>query len=273
MRNYFFDDHKVRYELVATHEGKPFNWLFIPGGPGTDSSYYHALTDNLRLPGNTWFIDFPGNGDNVEGVPPDYDFDQWFDIFLPTITRFENPIIVGHSFSGMFPLLFPKLENSLKGIVILHSAPSLWLEAADLFAKQHNLPDLSKELGAFVKDPNQKSLDALLNAALPYYFPERTLDIGRELLANLTIRFKPAVWWQKKVIEINYSAKWIPQKVPTLVLGGECDAMCPFFLFQQDERFKRDNIRMVCVEGAGHFGWTENLEDFKTAFRDFVSLL
>ena len=140
MRNYLYDENHVRYELYHTGEGKPFNWLFFSGGPGADSSYFHALVDELKLPGNVWLVDLPGNGTNIPHQPED--FDKWFSLFPTIIKKFTNPVLVGHSFGGMFPLLFPELEHSLKGFVILNSAPSLWLEEAVAYSKQFALPDL-----------------------------------------------------------------------------------------------------------------------------------
>ena len=34
MKNYLYDSDRVRYRLAASFEGKPYNWLFVPGGPG-----------------------------------------------------------------------------------------------------------------------------------------------------------------------------------------------------------------------------------------------
>ena len=63
---YSYDSDRVRYELYSTNDNKSYSWLFLPGGPGADSSYYHRLIDLLDLPGNVWLIDMPGNGSNVE---------------------------------------------------------------------------------------------------------------------------------------------------------------------------------------------------------------
>src|SRR5262245_50221314 len=87
IKNYLYDSNHVRYELYQTNEGKPYNWLFFPGGPGADSRYLRSLVDELELPGNVWLIDLPGNGSNVsEGYSEN--FDQWIDLFPGIIQRF-----------------------------------------------------------------------------------------------------------------------------------------------------------------------------------------
>jgi pimeloyl-ACP methyl ester carboxylesterase len=268
MPNYFHDTNHVRYELVATHEGKPYNWLFLPGGPGGDSRYLLSLVNLLELPGNVWLVDLPGNGDNLEAISTDYDFDLWFDIFLPTIKKFKNPIVVGHSFGGMFPLCFPELEEQLKGFVILNSAPSLWFESQSQSVKKYHLPDVTKEEQEFSQNPSALTYRTLLDASLPYYFSAESLDRGK-VLFNVPCHFRPSIWWQRKASEINFSAKWIPQHVPTLIIGGTEDCICPYSLFEQDARFKRANIEMINIDEGWHLPWIENPEMVKTAFKKF----
>ncbi len=264
--NHFYDKNNVRYTLASTQGGKPLNWLFIPGGPGCDSSYLDGLAQLLQLCGNTWLLDFPGNGSHAikkEG------FDDWLAIFIATIAQFQNPVIVGHSFGGMLPLLFNELENLLRGFIILNSAPCLWLESAVQFAQDHHLPDLSKEMQAFTENPNQATFDVALDACMPYYFPQKSLALGRELLKKITVSFEPAVWWQRKAVEISYNATWIPEKVKTLIIGGEFDAITPFSLFQQDKRFDKQNIQKVLIKNAGHLPWIEESEKVKALIKEF----
>lgn len=151
-------------------------------------------------------IDLPSNGSHT--IPYE-NFDQWLDIFLPTIKRFDNPIIVCHSFGGMLLLLYPELENILSGLIILNSAPCLWLEEVRKKAKDLDLPDLSLEMQIFTENPTQKTFNQALAACMPYYFPKESLAIGPEKLLKLPFNFMPAVWWQRKVIETNFQAKWI----------------------------------------------------------------
>lgn len=272
MKNYLYDSNHVRYELYQTNEGKPYNWLFFPGGPGANSNYFHGLVNGLELPGNVWLIDLPGNGDNIQGAYSG-NYDQWINIFPEIIKQFDNPVLVGHSFGGMFPLLFPELESYLKGFIILNSAPSLWLEEAVAYSKQFDLPDLSREMQEFTLNPNQETFKTALDACIPYYFPKHTLKRGRELLSQVAFQYQPAVWWQRKAIESNFSAKWIPENVPTLIIGSKYDCICPFSLFEKDKRFHRSNIELLFVKDAGHMIWVENPLAAGAAFKGFISRL
>ena len=178
MTRYLYDENQVRYHLASSHNGKAFNWLFIPGGPGADSSYLLNLVHLLELPGNCWLIDFPGNGDHP--APIDYDFQQWFSLLVPVVKRFDNVIIVGPSFGGMLPLLLPELESLLKALVILNSAPSLWFTAFEQALKERGIPEIPART-FFKKNPSQETFELAFKAMLPYYFSPENLSKGFEL--------------------------------------------------------------------------------------------
>lgn len=273
---YTYDQNGVRYQLVNTNpeSNKNWSWIFIPGGPGLDSSSLLDLTQLLDLPGNTWLIDFPGNGDNVNTVSENYEYDQWFNCVIPMVKHFENPVVVGVSFGGMITLLTPDLEDYLKGVVILSSAPREWFNEAAEHAKKYNLPEFSSQLQKFTLYPSEETLKKLLDVLFPYYFyREESLVNGRALLLSTPFAFHPATWWMKKVSTYGYTATWIPENVPTLIIGNEFDGMTPFEIFQNDLRFLRPNIELVEIKEASHFNWIDNPDAVKKAFQHFYSAL
>lgn len=269
---YLYTDDQVRYELYQTNGKAAYNWIFLPGGPGADSCYLKSLIDDLDLPGNVWLIDLPGNGSNLSPLYTD-DFDRWMELFPSEIASFENPVLVGQSFGGMFPLLFPELENHLKGFVILNSAPKLWLQEAVSYSKQFDLPDHTAAVQEFTLHPSQKTFELTLDACMPYYFPKSSLEKGRKFLSQIHFNYLAAVWWQKRAREMNFAAKWIPQNTPTLIISGKFDCITPYTLFANDERFQRPNIKSVLIEEGGHMPWIENPQAVKQAFVDFVLTL
>ena len=273
MNNYFWDENSVRYNLInfINDNRVAYNWLFLPGGPGLDSSYLKDLGTQLELPGNTWLIDLPNNGSNQ--ISDVYDYDSWFDLLLPIINKFPNAILVGQSFGGMFPLLFTQLENALKGLVILNSAPAGWQDESSRVAKEKNILTNDRELKEFSANSNNTTFKKLLLACAPYFFPNNTLEKGRQILANIEFNYHATAWWQKKVVDINFTAKWIPNKVNTLIIGGTEDCMTPPSIFLKDKRFARGNITHVIIENAGHMPWVEDMPAVKSAFDDFLQVL
>lgn len=269
--NYLYDEHKVRYTLVSSNGGKAINWVFFPGGPGCDSLYLLPLAQELKLDGNIWLIDFPGNGSNLVEEP--YNYDLYLDLFPKVINRFTNVVLVGHSFGGMLPLLHPKLEEQLKGLILLNTSPSLWLEEAANVAKALELPDLSEDMGRFTNSPNQETFNLALSACAPYYFTPSSFEKGREWLSTIPFRWQPAVWWQQKAIQTEYTARWIPSRLKTLIIGAEFDAMTPLSLFEKDQQFNRSNISIIKVANAGHMPWFEKTDEVVKLIQDFQSQL
>lgn len=275
--NRFFDQNGVRYQLVNSNpvNNKNWNWLFIPGGPGCDSSSLLGLVDLLDLPGNIWLIDLPGNGDNINGIPENYDYNDWFACMIPMVKRFENPIVVGASFGGMITLLTPELEDYLKGVVILSSAPRAWWEEAAACAKKYNLPDFNPQLQEFVQNPSEATLKKLLDVCITHYwfYKEESITKARSLFLSTPFAFQPTFWWMHKVESSGYTATWIPENVPALIIGNEFDYITPFEIFQSDPRFLRPNIEFVEIKEAGHFNWIDNPDAVKAAFQNFSASL
>lgn len=267
--NYLYDNHLVRYKLVKSNPGNIlFNWLFLPGGPGADSCYFLSLISHINVPGNYWLIDLPGNGSNVSTqIPENFNFDSWDECLMSAIQSFENPVLVGHSFGGMFPLLFPELEYILKGFIILNSAPSLWLEEAEKCASERNIPILTEPMAAFENNPNPETFKQALLACAPYYFPPHSLEDGIKLLQQIPFNYYAAVWWLKKASSINFSARWVPENVPTFIIGASDDCIVPMTLFEKDKRFSKSNIHIEKIQNAGHFPWIEQIEIVRDKFQ------
>jgi pimeloyl-ACP methyl ester carboxylesterase len=123
----------------------------------------------------------------------------------------------------------------------------------------------------FTENPTQKTFDQALAACIPYYFTKEYLTIGQEKLLAVPFNFLPAVWWQRKVVDINFQAKWIPEKVPTLIVTAEFDSICPSILFMENKRFERPNISKHYIEKAGHMPWIERPDAIKILFDNFLS--
>lgn len=264
-----FDQLGTRYKLISDNDLSHFNWLFLPGGPGASSNYFESLLDSLILPGKIWLIDFPSSGDNIkEPYCPKYDFDRWDECLIQAIKKFVSPILVGHSFGSMHPLLFPEIESLLKGFVILSAAPVLWHDEVKKLIKENNI-NLAADIQHFESNPNLDTFNNVLINNAPRHFPPETLAVGSKMLANTPFNYFSIPWWEKKVKTIKYSAKWFPSNIPTLILGGTYDYVMPLSLFKRDTRFHRDNITIEAIDRAGHFPWIEAPELVARAFEKF----
>ena len=265
--NYLFDNNLTRYQLVKSIPGKiAYNWLFFPGGPGIDSEYLLPLIDKLDIEGNCWLIDFLNNGNNVSNEnksDPKKICESWDSCFLSVVNKFENPIVVGHSFSGFYPLFFPALEKILKGFVILNSAPipprplDIDTKHFEQHARENKLPFRDETISNFLSKPSISTIKEVYLSMVPYAFSAEYIAQGIKAVENFIANVDTSYWWLTEGSKKYTTIKWIPEKVPTLLLGGTHDFITPLSLFEQDLRFHRDNIEIMSIPNAGHFSWIE----------------
>lgn len=248
---------RARLQRVNSSENKDLNWLFLPGGPGLGSESLLSFIDILNLPGSFWLLDLPGDGSNTTSNNAD-SFSRWPKALIEAASQFHPVILVAHSTGGMYALSLPELEGLLKGLVLLDSAPSAVWQAS--FAEVvKKFPGTGIELiqENYEKNPNNQSLKELTLASAHYLFTKKGLSSGLELLRTLPYNYETCQW-SAAHFDQTYEAKWIPQTIPTLILAGEEDCLTPLQLFQDDQRFSRENIHFQSIKEAGHFPWIEN---------------
>ncbi len=270
-----FDENATRYQLVKSNPGKmDYNWLFLPGGPGIDSDYLLQLINEIDVEGNYWLIDLPYNGNNVSShIEPNEAYANWGNYLLAAVHKFKNPILVGHSFGGYFPLFFPQLEEISRGLVILNSVPSLNSDEVEKLIKIYKLPSRAAYLTAFLNNPTTNTTRDLYLAGVPYCFSENNLKMGVKLIEDLKFNVDTGYWWHTQGSKNYATIKWIPQKVPLMIVGGSHDFLTPISLFQQDSRFHRNNIEIISIPDAGHFPWMEQPVLIRDIFKSFEAKL
>lgn len=160
------------------------------------------------------------------------------------------------------------LKGHIIGAAILSSAPSYWKHEAVEYAKQFDVPDLTKELPDLIQNPCQEMFDIALAACMSYYFHKDYLKEGSEYLLSMPFNYKAAVWWQNYAVNSLYDTKWVPD-VPTLILGGEYDCICTFKMFREDSCFNQPHVELVYCEKAGHAPWFEQPAQVREAFERF----
>ncbi len=273
---YLYDENHTRYQLVKSQPGQVMvNWLFLPGGPGVDSSCFLDLIKEMQVPGNFWLVDLIFNGSNEPYEFTSHSvYESWGEFLLSAVSKFDNPILVGHSFGGYFPLFFPQLENLLKGFVILNSVPTLNSALFSKYAAEHSLPSLSEATARFINTPTREALKELyLLEALYFFAPQNRAKGIEQIVEKLDFCIPTEHWWYTEGAKTYSEIKWIPEKTPTLIIGGSDDLITPLDIFEQDLRFIRDNIRIMRVPNAGHFPWVEKPDVINEVFASFVRRL
>ncbi len=271
-RYVLFDENHTRMTLAQSNPGKGYNWLFVAGGPGADSEYFNELINALELPGNVWLVDLPENGGNRLNAEykVDYDFNTLWETSLKHVLRSLNHVIlVGHSFSGLYPLLFPEIEKDLLGLVIISSASMPWIDQALKKAKSKNLPSFEKEMAEFLANKSPETFYKARKIFAYYYFTPETFKQGNDILFRGDFNFHAMNWWLSKASSIDFDSILVPS-IPTLIIGGSEDCAVPFEGYLADERYKKSNILIKEIKGGSHFPWLENPQEIKKLFHEYA---
>jgi pimeloyl-ACP methyl ester carboxylesterase len=199
------DKFGTRLTKAKSNSGK-YNWLFLAGGPGADSQYLNELLECLKVPGQLWRVDLPENGSNQlsDTYQNDYDFEKWEPALRYLLKSIDNPILVGHSFSGLYPLLFPEIENDLRGLVLLNSATRPWIENAMKMAKIKNLPSFEKEMAEFLSNKSDETFAKARKIFYHYYFNPGQLEKGTKILSRAPFNYHASCWWLTKATSIDF---------------------------------------------------------------------
>jgi pimeloyl-ACP methyl ester carboxylesterase len=272
------------YKLVQSNSGKiHYNWLFFPGGPGISADYLLPLVNQLDIEGNCWLINFlcTHSESRFENTKQTNKIQKnWDESFIEIINQFENPILVGHSFSGYYPLFFPELEHILKGLVILNSAPIppksssiIDIQEFEKLARIYHLPTKNEAIIRFLEAPTSMNIKIVYLSMIPYMFPEEYIMQGIQVINDLVFDAHTAYQWFTENSKKYTKISWIPEKVPTLIAGGTHDFLTPSSLFEHDLRFYRDNIDIVSISNTGHFPWMEQPNFIPKVMKDAFSLL
>lgn len=229
------------------------NWLSLPGGPGMGTKYLIKFVSELNLKGSVFIADFPGDGDNRN--TEEINYEDWKEGLIEVVNKLTPCILVTHSFSGMFSLTINNLEELLTGLVIMNSAPNnAWLELLKETANTYSLPDITDDIKELYENQTDDQLKKFFYANIPYLFCEHEIPAGRHLLEISSYSVKTKIWGDQK-FHNSYKCSWIPNKLPTLIIGSHDDRLLPIKLFSENTEWYRPNIKIVKLYDTGHFPW------------------
>ena len=271
MKNDLWTRSKARLRLIKSTSGANFNWLFLPGGPGLGSESLALLTEILSLPGTLWHVDLPGDGSNQTSDDEKY-FSHWSSALLEAVSALNNVILVAHSTGGMYALATPALAKQMMGLVLMDSAPDAsWQMQFMQYVESHPIKEAQKLQLQYARKPNNTLLKNITIASASYSFTKKGLRKGISLLKTLPFNYKTCEWSQKH-FDQTYQAKWVPN-IPTLIMAGEEDQIIPLTFFLKSKKFKRKNIIIRSIKGAGHYPWVENPREVMAAFQAYYRFL
>lgn len=271
-KHYLWTKSRARLQFLHAYPGNNINWLFLPGGPGLGSESLHGLAELLKLPGNSWHVDLPGDGSNTTEDDTEA-FSHWSAALIEAVSALPNVILVAHSSGGMFALATPELENILQGLVLMDSAPNAgWQGFFMNYVNHHPLPDIDKLQHLYDLDPSNEKLKSLTIACAPYFSAEKSQKKIVSLFETLPFNYRSHLWSATN-FDTTYQAKWIPKTIPALIFAGEQDILTPLKLFLANKDFQRENIIIRAITDSSHFPWFENPQEVKQIFEEYYQAL
>lgn len=263
---------KARLKCIKLSSKKSYNWLFLPGGPGLGSESLVGLTNNLFLPGSMWFLDLPGDGSNII-INDEYYFRNWHNALIEAVELLENVILVAHSTGAMYALATFELKKIISGFVIMNSAVNAsWQDYFMEYMKKNPLTEVERLQKVFINQPNNENLKLLTVASIPYLFSSNDYKKYIPFFESLPYNCR-ANLWSANNFDQTYSAKWVPDNIPTLIFAGDQDHLTPIKFFYDAKEFHHENINITTITNSGHFPWLENPNEVKFVFEEYCHRL
>lgn len=261
---------KYGYRINQIKEESGFTWIFLPGGPGLGSEYLINFCQQLKLPGNILIVDFPKDGTNPEGI---LDFISWQEGLIDLLQSYPNPVLVTHSFSGMFCLNLPEIERHIAGLVLMNTTTlNSFFAHVSTMKEQFDLPDLIPPASEYHLNPSNESYKKFWNTYKYYCFTNEELAEGEKMLPLLAFN-NAAYHYAIEHFYPDYRCRWQPEKIPAMTIASEKDYICPPDIFITDQRFQADNISNKLIKQAGHCPWLTQMPQIQDCFNEFLKRL
>lgn len=255
-----------RPTLVALH-----------GGPGFDHVQLKPALGPLRAHAQIVYVDLRGQGRS--GRPPieTCTLEQTADDVAGLCGRLgiERPVVLGHSAGGFVALhLAVRHPEVAGGLVLCSTAPTL-----EPISDGEPAPSLADRAGPeatevaarlFGGDMSPDTMEAFARLVAPFYAGPAHMEVPLQLLPLSSFNAEVAQhFFRNLASQYDLRARLGEIDVPTLVVGGGYDWVCP----PAASRFLARSIphaELLLLEEAGHFSFVEDPDRFREAVVAFL---
>ena len=272
MINYSTYSYRVKkipslaYAAANNNLHHDYTWLFLPGGPGLGAEYLEPFCTQLSLPGTCLLADYPKDGNNNRGT---LDFQYWQEGLIDLLTQCANPILVAHSFAGMFILNTPEFAPYLSGLVLMNTTTkNSFFEHVAAMQQQYQLPDLIPAAAQYHLAPSDKTYREFWTTYQYYCFTHDELIAGQKMIPLLAFN-NESYHYAVENFYPHYQCRWVPN-TPTLTISSTLDYICPPTIFTADPRFQQPHIINKIIPQAGHCPWLSQLPSLQECFDEFI---
>jgi len=262
-------------ELFYNEFGSGTPFLFMHGGLGLDHTYFRPFCDPLGNIFKLIFYDHRGHGrsgrPSIETITYEqlaYDANE-----LRKELGYNRIGIIGNSAGGYVALEYAiRYSNNISYLILLDTAPACdYLGEVMVNVKNKNpTPEIIATLNAPVA-PSTEGFRDQFKTLMPLYFYDFNSEI-KELvyknIDNMTMNHEVAALNEKLMPKFNVSTQLNKISVPTLILVGIDDFICP----PSQARRMHNNIPnsdLHIFENCGHFPFIEAPDEFLRVIREW----
>lgn len=262
-------------ELYYIEYGSGTPFLVMHGGLGIDHSYLRPALDFLGDIFKLIFCDHRGSGRS--GRPPinTITYEQFADDAnaLRECLGYEKIGAIGNSSGGYVALNYAiRHPKNLSYLILIDTAPAFdYMEEVMTIVQNKNpTPEIIETLNA-PADPTIEGFRNQFKILQPLYFYEYTSEL-KEMANKLIDKmiFNPKVTALNAILnpKYNVTSQLTKIDVPTLILVGKNDFMCPPSQAQRmHERIP--NSELYIFEKCGHSPFYETPDEFYRVIRDW----
>lgn len=256
-------------KLFYTDEGRGTPPLLFVHGWLMSHAVWRAQIDFFRATHRVVTVDLRGFGQSDK---PDaqYNFELFVDDLDFTIHTLElhKPVLIGWSKGVSIALVYAAAHPETLGGLVL-------VDGGAKFIATDDFPDgLPANVFTSLLAQFETDFDTSARGFIDAMLPETTDEPLKQWLHNLTRQTTPAVALNSIVNDTKYDLRPLLPKidVPTLILCGEQDTICPPGASRQMQA-SLPNAELHMFPGAGHAPFLTASEAFNTRLAAFLATL
>ncbi|MHA1193840.1 MAG: alpha/beta fold hydrolase [Promethearchaeota archaeon] len=265
------NDTKLYYDKCGS--GSPF--LIMHGGLGVDHSYFRPVLDSLGDIFQLIYYDHRGHGRSERSEINKITFEQLADDanILRKTLGYEKIGIIGHSAGGFVALHYAlRHHEHISYLILLDTTPAFdhMEEMMELIQKKKPSQEILTTLNAPAA-PSEKEFKNQFKIIQPLYFSDYTNEF-ENLITTMIEKMIMVPELNARSDELletyDVSSQLKNIKIPTLILVGKDDFICPP---SQAQRLhdKIPNSDLHIFEKSGHYPFYEESDNFFKVIRDW----